>query len=295
MTLPDVLSYAVLEAWYLLTGLGGGNWADQRELPVPDEGIDAEEFAKAQKSNDYKRLVELLPSKTKIVALKERMHPWADDPRTVGALAGAQLAIQASLAESGSPNVKEEIFKSGAIPPLVNFLKSDETDRVHAAVVALRFLTADCSNSTTAAYEAGALKLLLQHIGSPPLGKRAAAATTLRNICMEKDEYRAEFVGLGGLDGFVQQLSMSKSCDRALPHVDMQLEAILNLQDMVEDSDGNAIDSYVEKARNAGAVKLLRQLVLSESEEVRTSAKEVLTLLTHDCTDEPESRRCTIQ
>jgi hypothetical protein len=285
MTLPEVLSYAIREAWYLLTGLGGSDWADRQDpvgstgASAPPKGNDAEKLEKAYESNDYKGIVELLPSKTKIEVLQERMHPWADDPKTIGALAGTQLAIQASLAETGSPSVKEEIFKAGAIPPLVGFLSSNETDRVHAAVVALRFLTADCSDNTTAAYEAGALKLLLQHIGSPPRGKRAAAATTLRNICMEKDEYRAEFVGLGGLDGLVEQLSCDPAYDSALPDVDMQLEAILNLQDLIEDLDGTAIDSYVRKARDAGAVKLLQQLVLSESEEVRISATEVLTLL----------------
>jgi len=274
MTIPDVLAYAIREAWYLLTGLGGSDWADRQ-----DQGNDAEKLEKAYESKDYKGLVELLPSKTKVEASKERMHPWADDPKTVGALAGTQLAIQASLAETGSVNAKEEIFQAGAIPQLVSFLNSNETDRVHAAVVALRFLTVECSNNTTAAYEAGALKLLLKHIRSPPRGKRAAAATALRNICMEKDEYRAEFVGLGGLNGLVEQLNMSKSCDTALPDADMQLEAILNLQDLIEDLDGNAIDSYVRKARDAGAVKLLQQLVLSDNEEVMTSAKEVLALL----------------
>jgi hypothetical protein len=302
MSLPEVLSYALKEAWHLLTGLGGSNWADRHEplaltgAGTPSSGSDAEKFCKAYEANDYKGLVQLLPSKAKIEALQERMHPWADDPKTVGALAGTQLAIHASLAEAGSPSVKEEIFEAGAIPPLVGFLSSSERDRVHAAVVALRFLTTDSSNNTVAAYEAGALKLLLQHVGSPPAGKRAAAATTLRNICMEKEEYRAEFVGLGGLDGLVQQLNVSKKCDPALPHVDMQLEAILNLQDLIEDQDGNAIDSYVQKARDAGAVKPLQQLALSKNEEVGASAKEVLTLLDADHTNnDPETRHCRIQ
>ncbi|CAK0873328.1 unnamed protein product [Prorocentrum cordatum] len=285
MTIPEVLSYAIREAWYLLTGFGGSDWADRRDAPGParagalSSGSDAEKLEKAFESNDYKGLVELLRSEAKIEAFKERMHPWADDPKTVGALSATHLAIQASLAEAGSPSVKEEIFKAGAIPPLVGFLSSGETDRVHAAVVALRFLTAECSSSTTAAYEAGAVRLLLQQIGSPPRGKRAAAATALRNICLEKDEYRAEFVGLGGLDGLVQQLDASEECDPALQDVDMQLEAILNLQDLLEDLDGNAIDSYVRKARDAGAVKPLQQLALSENDEVTTSAKEVLALL----------------
>ncbi|CAK0817069.1 unnamed protein product [Prorocentrum cordatum] len=248
-------------------------------LGYQSKGDDAEKFDKAYEANDYKGLVALLPSMTKVEAFEERMHPWADDPRTVGALAGTQLAIQASLADAENPSVKEEIFRAGAIPPLVGFLKSDETDRVHTAVVALSFLTADCSSNTVAAYEAGAVKLLLQHIGSPLIGMRAAVATTLRNICMERDEYRAEFVELGGLDGLVKQLAVPASADPSLPLVDVQLEAILNLQDVIEDQDGNLIDKYAQKARDAGVVPLLQQLVLSEDEEVQNSANEVLTLL----------------
>jgi hypothetical protein len=258
---------------------GGFNKQRALSLGYASKGDDAEKFDKAYEANDYKGLVELLPSKTKIEAFEERMHPWADDPKTVGALAGTQLAIQASMADRENPNVKEEIFKAGGIPPLVAFLRSDETDRLHTAVVALSFLTAECSNNTVAAYEAGALKLLLQHINSPLIGMRAAVATTLRNICMEKDEYRAEFVEQGGIDGLVKQLSVGESADPALPHVDVQLEAILNLQDVIEDQDGNLIDKYAQKARDAGVIPLLQQLVLSEDEEVQSSANEVLTLL----------------
>lgn len=242
-------------------------------------GDDADKFDRAYESNDYKALVELLPSKTKIEPFEERMHPWAEDPKTVGALAGTQLAIQASLADRDSPNVKEEIFRAGAIPPLAEFLRSSETDRIHTAVVALSFLTADCSNNTVAAYEAGVLKLLLQHINSPLVGMRAAAATTLRNVCMEKEEYRTEFVGLGGMDGLVRQLDVGPSSDPALPHADVQLEAILNLQDMIEDQDGNLIEQYAQKARDADAVALLQKLLQSDDEEVRASAAEVLELL----------------
>jgi hypothetical protein len=262
--------------------LAGGYGAKPRALSIgyQSKGDDAEKFDKAYETNDYKGLVELLSSTTKIEAFEEKMHPWADDPRTVGALAGTQLAIQASLADGDNPNVKEEICKAGAIPPLVKFLRSNESDRVHTAVVALSFLTADCSSSTVAAYEAGAVELLLKHLSSDLTGMRAAAATTLRNICMENDEYRDKFVNMGGLDSLVKQLDVGPSSDPALPHADVQLEAILNLQDIIEDQDGNLIEKYAERARDAGAVRLLQLLLVnSDDEEVRASANEVLTLL----------------
>lgn len=41
----------------------------------------------------------------------------------------------------------QDIRNAGAITPLVEFLKSDQTDRVQTAVVALSFLTADCKEN----------------------------------------------------------------------------------------------------------------------------------------------------
>lgn len=48
--------------------------------------------------------VELLSSQQAIESFDERMHPWAEDPKTVGALAGTQLAILASAAEQAEGN-----------------------------------------------------------------------------------------------------------------------------------------------------------------------------------------------
>ncbi|CAE7214203.1 unnamed protein product, partial [Symbiodinium pilosum] len=188
----------------------------------------------------------------------ERMHPWAEDPKTVGALAGTQLAILASAAEKAeaSKQIKDDIRKAGAIPPLVDFLKSDQNDRVQTAVVALSFLTADCKENVVAAYDAGALELMLKLVDSKVAGERAAAATTLRNICMENDDYRKKFVDLGGIQALVNQLDTPP--DPALNHADVQLEAVLNLQDMVETEEGETIPEYAKLAIKAGAIEKLQ-------------------------------------
>jgi len=178
------------------------------------------------------------------------------------------------MAEQSDPTVKVKIREAGAITPLVEFLRSDQEDRVQTAVVALSFLTADCEENTVEAYNAGALELLLKHIDSPVAGMRAATATTLRNICMAKDEYRAQFVNKDGLGGFVNQLDMNP--DPALNHADVQLEAVLNLQDLLEDDDGNIIPEYVKKAKTAGAEAKLKKMLENEDEEVRSSAQELL-------------------
>jgi len=241
-------------------------------------GDDAEAFDKAFDNNDLKALVKLLKSQQKIEAFEERMHPWAEDPKTVGALAGTQMAILASVAEKDNPNVKEEIREAGAIPPLVEFLKSTEEDRIQTAVVALSFLTSECSGNVVAAYEAGALPLVLKHLTSKIAGMRAAAATTMRNMCVEKEQYRKEFVEHGGIKGLVEQLAADP--DPSLNHTDVQLEAVLNLQDVIEHSDESGlILEYAMQAVDAGAEERLKKLLLSEDAEVKGSAEEVLNSL----------------
>lgn len=106
---------------------------------------------------------------------------------------------------------------------------------------------------------------------------RAAAATTLRNICMEDEKYRHKFVDLGGIKALVNQLSTVP--DPSLNHADVQLEAVLNLQDMIETEDGNTIPEYANLALEAGAEPKLQELLKADDEEVRTSAQEVLVAL----------------
>jgi len=254
----------------------GNAYAGKRAVSIGyhSQGGDAERFDKAFEDNDLKAFVELLKSSQPIESMEERMHPWAEDPKTVGALAGTQLAILASVAEKEDPNVKHKIREAGAIPPLVEFLRSHQEDRVQTAVVALSFLTADCPENVIQAYNAGALELLMKHVDSSVAGMRAAAATTLRNICMEKDEYRRRFVQLGGLAGLVAQLSSSP--DPALNLADVQLEAVLNLQDLLEDEERGIIEEYAREALRAGAEAKLKELTKAEDEEVRASAEEVL-------------------
>lgn len=242
-------------------------------------GDDAAAFDKAFDTNDLQALVRLLPSQQPVEAFEERMHPWAEDPKTVGALSATQLAIMASEAEKDNPNVKVEICQAGAIQPLVEFLRSGEEDRIQASVVALSFLTSECSGAAVAAHQAGALPLVLKHTSSPIGGMRVAAATTVRNICVEKEEYRKEFAELGGLKALVAHLAQPLDASLA-DHADAQLEAVLNLQDVLEHSDGGGvIPEYALQVIEAGAEEKLKTMLLSEDQELRAAAEEVLSSL----------------
>lgn len=236
------------------------------------KGGDAAIFDMAVESNDLHALVRLLASEQKIDSFEERMHPWAEDPKTVGALAGTQLAILASTADASA--LRNEIRKAGAIPPLVEFLKSSQEDRVQAAVVGLSFLTAECPENAQEAFNNGIMPLLFTCMDSTVAGKRAAAATTLRNICIDSEDRRKVCVEGGGMIGLVNQLNAVP--DPALNHSDVQLEAILNLQDMVEADDGTLMVEFAQEAVNAGAVAALKRLCHADDEEVRSAAADVL-------------------
>mmetsp|Transcript_52718 Transcript_52718/g.98901 ORF Transcript_52718/g.98901 Transcript_52718/m.98901 type:complete len:1286 (+) Transcript_52718:108-3965(+) len=226
-------------------------------------------------ADNVHHLVALLGSEQLVAPPEERMHPWVESPKTVGALAATRLAILASKADKEKMLLKEEISEAGAIPPLVNFTRADDhPDRVQIAVVALRFLTAGCFKAAKAAYREGAMPLLLEHLDSPSDGMRAAAARALRNICLESEEYRNNFMFFGGMVALIQRLD--PAADPILNH---SLEAVMNFQDMIKDTSGYLIPKYVLYAVENGAKDRLRQLANSSDEDVGKAAADCLSII----------------
>jgi len=136
-----------------------------------DEFQDNERFDTAVRTHDLQALVELLKSKQVIKPFEERLHPWAEDPKTIGCLAGAQLGMlvssaarDAEFSDNVDLHIKRDIRELGGLPLLVEFLQCDEWDRVQTAVAGLVLLTSECPPNAVAAYEAGAMPLLLQHL-----------------------------------------------------------------------------------------------------------------------------------
>lgn len=227
---------------------------------------------KACKANDVKVLVALLQSQTPIEVSDKRDHEWADNPKTVGANACTHLVV---LAASGKENIKNEIRDAGVFPALLQFLKSDQSDRVHVAIVALSFVTADCDPNSVAAYEAGFMPALLPLLGSGVPGMRLAVCTTLRNICMASMEYRKKFVETGGIKGFIGLMTD----DPATVNKDLQLEAMLNLQDLLLDNEDNLIPEFAKLSLEAGAEAKLQTALKAGDEEVKSTAQEVMGVL----------------
>eukprot|EP00420_Gonyaulax_spinifera_P013965 CAMPEP_0197910666 /NCGR_PEP_ID=MMETSP1439-20131203/71323_1 /TAXON_ID=66791 /ORGANISM="Gonyaulax spinifera, Strain CCMP409" /LENGTH=331 /DNA_ID=CAMNT_0043532345 /DNA_START=30 /DNA_END=1026 /DNA_ORIENTATION=+ len=241
-------------------------------------GGDADRFDTAFQCNDLDALVNLLHSEQVVDRLVEPKHPWAEDPGTIGALAAMQLALLSSMVARDDPGLKEEINNAGCIPPLVDFLRSIQDDRVQAAVVALNYLTDDCPVNAHAAYQAGALPQLIQHLCSPVAGLRGAAASTLRHLCTANEECSEDFIRRGGIKGFVNHLELVS--DPLLDHSDLMLEAVWNLEDVTTDQTGNLIERNAKLANESGAQAKLERLKDVANQEVSIAAEKVLMALT---------------
>jgi len=251
------------------------NQKQTRSTGFQAKSQDADKFDRAFEANDIAGLVALLLSRQPIQGVEDRMHPWAQDPQTVGALAGTQLSALAQIAvEEDDPQMRISIGEAGAIVPLVDFLRSGEENRVQTAVVALSHLLTDCPSNVKSAYEAGVMELLLEQLEAPVVGMRCAAANALRDIFVENDAYRRRFVQLGGVTAMVKQLSgMPDSEQWTTNH---QYEALVNLQDLLDDDSGNVIQDYAREAMTAGAEEHLRVTMQTDDEEVRKAASEML-------------------
>ncbi|KAL8427514.1 hypothetical protein Efla_000551 [Eimeria flavescens] len=236
-------------------------------------GDDVVRFDRAYDNNDIAEFVKLCNSTCEIEKLEERMHPWAADPETIGALAATQLAIFASREQE--PHLKDEIREAGGIEVLVKLLASkrilqtrhlrgdafflfavtQELDRKHSAVVALSFLSVDNPQNCIAMFNAGALPYLIQGMKSDIEGMRAACAQTARNIYVLDVKYRRAFMKGGGIAQLVRFLDIPPNA----PNVYTQLEAIYHLEDLVGD-ENEELPEFVQAVKAAGAIPKLKKL-----------------------------------
>lgn len=245
-------------------------------------GVQCKEVTQVEmaiENNDYALLVDLLDCDKKIQPFDERLHPWADDPQTVGALSATQLAILASSCNPDCAKAKDVIRERGGVEKIVQFLKSGEQDRIHTAVVALGLLTSDCGINAAAAYKANVFPLLIPHITSSLIGLRAAVSTVCRNICLEDESYTRAFWECGGVDALVEHLGLDVDAvapSLSLKTSDVQLETLLNLEDILENDGGEMPQEYVESAKKSGVVGLLETLGRSSNKEVATQAQDLL-------------------
>eukprot|EP00929_Paragymnodinium_shiwhaense_P092074 TRINITY_DN51959_c0_g1_i1.p1 TRINITY_DN51959_c0_g1~~TRINITY_DN51959_c0_g1_i1.p1 ORF type:complete len:310 (+),score=101.39 TRINITY_DN51959_c0_g1_i1:161-1090(+) len=270
-------------------------------LEYTPKGQDAQAFDAAYEKDDVAGIAKQLTSEEEVQSLAKKLHPWASNPKTVGSLACLHLARLASLdlsqdskkAGASSEEAKTTVAwplcsevkqqaaeaKATVMPALVACLEAQEMDRRQAGVIALSFLTTESEENGQAAFDAGALPVLLdcmRHSVHTPF--QMAAATALRNMCIVNETAAAELRKLDGLKDFVELLTAAPS-DVCLRETDLHLEALLNLQDLLESRSGNPVAEAVQLAKTAGAVEKVRRLTSSGDADVKDVANDVLTLL----------------
>jgi len=259
--------------------------ARERNLSIGGTTDDAKKFDAAFEKNDINSFVKLLSSTQPIAEFEEPLHPWAEDPKTVGTLAATQLAIMSSSAGNAATKVKDDIRKAGAIPPLVKFLESKEKDRQQCAIVALAELTRDSAENSKAAGSAGGIGALMKHKDSPIREARDEIANIVRNIFMEDDDYREQFVAKGGVSFFIKQLN-------AAAELKAQLDAILNLTDLLKDGAGEINEDIVDQFMKAGVDAKLQGMEDTKSVYLKDAIKDLRNMLSGKTTDE-EVKRCS--
>ncbi|KOB59397.1 hypothetical protein PFHG_01154 [Plasmodium falciparum HB3] len=252
-------------------------------------------FDKAYDENDVQEFVNLCSSTCEIEKLEDRMHPWAADPKTIGALSATQLAILAS--KENEPHYKDAIREANGIAVFINLLKSHELDRVHAAVVALSFLSVDSKKTKIhnkkkiymhiffedvknciCMFESGALPYLISGMKSNIDGMKAACAQTCRNIFVLDKKYKKEFLKLGGITQLVNLLELPSNYDDSQP-LYTQLEAIYHLEDFIL-NDGDEIPEFLEAVKNSNSIKNLKTLQQCPEQDLAEASNVLLLRLT---------------
>ncbi|SPJ08768.1 armadillo-domain containing rhoptry protein [Plasmodium sp. DRC-Itaito] len=233
-------------------------------------------FDKAYDENDVQEFVNLCSSTCEIEKLEDRMHPWAADPKTIGALSATQLAILAS--KESEPHYKDAIREANGIAVFINLLKSHELDRVHAAVVALSFLSVDNVKNCICMFESGAFPYLISGMKSNIDGMKAACAQTCRNIFVLDKKYKKEFLKLGGITQLVNLLELPSNYDDSQP-LYTQLEAIYHLEDFIL-NDGDEIPEFLEAVKNSNSIKNLKTLQQCPEQDLAEASNVLLLRLT---------------
>eukprot|EP00923_Selenidium_pygospionis_P007721 GHVN01013171.1.p1 GENE.GHVN01013171.1~~GHVN01013171.1.p1 ORF type:complete len:293 (+),score=45.09 GHVN01013171.1:301-1179(+) len=245
---------------------------------------DVTRYDRAFDTNDIKVFVELLTSNQRIDQVEERMHPWAAEPQTVGALCATQLAVLASR-DSIASDVKESIRELGGIPPLVKLLDSHDEDRVHASTIVLSFLSVENQLNCLEMQQQGALRFLIRGMSSPIDGMRAVSAQTARNIFIHDRKFRLEFETLGGVQKLVDLLQICGvifDCARQkLIVVDddpstvyTRLEALYHIEDLI--FDGGYVMDQLKFAVTKLGVKAALLSLIDKDEQIVASQAAVL-------------------
>ena len=191
----------------------------------------------------------MIPSATRITIENVVLHPWADNPQTIGALAISQLGIYTSRKESKTPKLTEEVLRLNALESLIAALSSNDRDRREASVLALAFLSEDgtlhaAPEIASRMVELRSLPRLITLLSDEKEGMKSTALLCCRNLYLGKPEIQRQFVEAQGCQALCELLASKDNLT--------VFETVLNALDLMlvrRIQDEN--DQVQEWARNA--------------------------------------------
>lgn len=210
-------------------------------------------------------------------------HPWAVAPNSVAAQGAVNLA--ARLRNAKDPSVRDQYFKAGCVTPLTNFLiNGKETDRVHAAIIALLAITENCENQDILdeLVQLDTLALLGRYMSNKdyPEGLRMSCASIARSIVGRNRSYKDEFVRSNGIPSLVSLMTLDMNRLNDEQHCQWLLERVNDARDYLQDESGTEVDPDIaKKLIGAGVRPKLDKLRESQDNDIIEDASDVLDLL----------------
>ncbi|KAF4671743.1 hypothetical protein FOL47_001241 [Perkinsus chesapeaki] len=240
---------------------------------------DYHKFVLASQNRDYEVLVELLGSLEPYIMPEDygAHHAWADNPRTIGVIAGTRIAIAAySEGDDVAQEAKERVRLAGGIATLVDFVRSPEStkDRIDCGLVALSYLAIDSPVNCQDMYRHGLFPLLFPFMGSHVEGVRSTAFSLASNIYRLSSRYRYEFVDRGGVPLIIRHIRGTTDS------IDSDWDSIEALQDLITTEAGE-VDERLATAvvQEKGAIRRIQALKKSLERDLSEAAARLEELL----------------
>jgi len=212
-----------------------------------------EQLSYAKEQLDLKAIEKLLDSNTRILIEDVSIHPWADNPCSVGALTATQLGIMASENSSQQTSVFSSlILETEILEKLVSFLKSDENDKREAALLTLSFISTS-PEVVDKLLDLSTLDLFIGFLSSDKEGVRNTAGYCCRNLYASRKNVQKMFIAKGGSAKLVKLLESSESS--------VVMESVLNLLDLLLDQDDCIQQDVKKHLLNLGVYKSLESII----------------------------------
>lgn len=245
------------------------------------------EIKEARDNFDFTKLVTLMNSDSP-VECEKKLHPWAENPRTVGAVACAQIGIFAFSIEVPDKTLlsyTEDLSKfnqfstntieSNSIFEILNFLESEQKDRQDLALVCLSFICEDNPIIQDDVLQNNGLELLKTYLNQKYSDDiRICACTIIHHLIYTRAHYQEIFLAKDGAKYLVDLLDIK---DSYYLH-----EVILNIEELVVDMEDETVEYRVEIFNALETKNKLNSIIAQNniySGYIIKEAKNLLTLL----------------